>query len=43
MAMREGRNREKFKTFIFNMTAQIKVIKNCKKYFDMILNIISYP
>ena len=28
MAMREGRNKEKFKTFIFNMTAEIKVIKN---------------
>lgn len=42
--MREGRNKEKFKTFIFNMTAEIKVIKNfLKKKFDRVLNIISYP
>lgn len=29
--MREGRNKEKFKTFIFNMIAEIKVIKNFLK------------
>lgn len=29
--MREGRNKEKIKRFIFNMTAEMKVIKNLKK------------